>query len=132
MAAPAPLALHPDRLLPPDPAVRAVARRLYEAVRGLPIISPHGHVDARLLADDVPFPDPASLLGTPDHYVTRMLHAAGVPLADLGIGRPELPAADSRRIWWLLCEHWAVFRGTPSRYWLETTLGEGFDVAVRP
>ena len=34
----------------------------------------------RVLADDVPFRDPASLLVTPDHYVTRLLHADGVPL----------------------------------------------------
>src|SRR4051794_16952300 len=119
VAASPPLALHPDRLLPPDPGVRAVARRLYAAVRELPIVSPHGHVDARILADDVPFPDPASLLVTPDHYVTRLLHAAGVPLAELGVGRTDLDEAGSRRVWRLLCEHWPVFRGTPSRFWLE-------------
>ncbi len=83
MPAPVPLVLSPDRLLPADPGIRSVARRLYEAVADLPILSPHGHVDARLLADDVPFRDPASLLVTPDHYVTRLLHAAGVPLAAL-------------------------------------------------
>jgi glucuronate isomerase len=53
-----PLALHPDRLLPVDERVRAIARRLYDAVRGLPVISPHGHVDPRLLLDDEPFPIP--------------------------------------------------------------------------
>lgn len=36
---------HPDRLLPVDPAKRAIARRLYETVSDLPIISPHGHTD---------------------------------------------------------------------------------------
>jgi glucuronate isomerase len=132
MAASPPLALHPDRLLPPDPGVRAVARRLYAAVRELPIVSPHGHVDARILADDVPFPDPASLLVTPDHYVTRLLHAAGVPLAELGVGRTDLDEAGSRRVWRLLCEHWPVFRGTPSRFWLEAELAEIFGVRARP
>jgi glucuronate isomerase len=29
---------------------------LYEAVRELPVISPHGHVDPQLLLDDEPFP----------------------------------------------------------------------------
>jgi glucuronate isomerase len=49
MAPPASLEPHPARLLPPDPGVRAIARRLYEAIRALP----HGHVDRRLLrADD--------------------------------------------------------------------------------
>jgi glucuronate isomerase len=129
---PAPLIRSPDRLLPPEPGVRAVARRLYDAVRELPILSPHGHVDARMLADDVPFPDPAALFVTPDHYVTRLLHAGGVPLADLGVGRGPLPEAESRRVWRLLCANWHLFRGTPSRYWLESEFAEIFDVAVRP
>ena len=74
----APLRLNPDRLLPPDPGLRAIARGLYESVRDLPILSPHGHVDAQLLLADEPFGDPASLLVAPDHYVTRLLHASGV------------------------------------------------------
>ena len=128
----APLVLHPDRLLPPDPGVRAIARRLYGTVADLPILSPHSHVDARVLADDVPFADPANLFVTPDHYVTRLLHASGVPLADLGVGRGQLSEAESRQVWRLLCEHWSVFRGTPSRIWLEAELADVFDVAVRP
>src|SRR6202022_1562417 len=87
-----PLELHPDRLLPSEPGVRATARRLYEAVRELPLISPHGHVDPRLLLDDEPFSGPATLFVTPDHYVTRLLHADGVALDALGVGgggRPE-------------------------------------------
>ena len=87
----APLTLHPARLLPADPGVRGIARRLYEAVRDLPIISPHGHVDPRLLLEDKPFADPTSLLLQPDHYVTRLLHANGVSLADLGVGEGPLP-----------------------------------------
>jgi glucuronate isomerase len=126
------LSRHPDRLLPAEPGVRDVARRLYEAVRDLPILSPHGHVDARILADDVPFADPATLFVTPDHYVTRLLHAGGVPLGDLGVGRTELPEAESRRTWRLLCENWQLFRGTPSRYWLESELADIFDVTVVP
>jgi hypothetical protein len=58
MTGPAPLELHSDRLLPPEPEVRAIARRLYEAVRAAPIVPPHGHVDPRLLLDDDAFPDP--------------------------------------------------------------------------
>ncbi|MFF3500196.1 glucuronate isomerase [Streptomyces sp. NPDC003247] len=132
---PAPTAsspLSPDRLLPADPGVRALARRLYESVRELPILSPHGHVDARLLADDTPFSDPASLLITPDHYVTRLLHAAGVPLTELGVGRGPLAEPEARAVWRGLCEHWAVFRGTPVRYWLESELAEIFGVTERP
>src|SRR5437867_2167632 len=123
---------HPDRLLPPDPGVRAIARRLYEAVRQLPVLSPHGHVDPRLLLDNEPFPDPASLFVTPDHYVTRLLHASGVQLEALGVGRGPLPEAGARQVWRLLCEHWDVYRGTPVRYWLESELAEIFEVSVRP
>jgi glucuronate isomerase len=132
MPAPAPLVLSPDRLLPADPGTRSVARRLYDAVRDLPILSPHGHVDARLLVEDAPFRDPASLLVTPDHYVTRLLHAAGVSLGALGVGRTDLDDGESRQIWRTLCANWHLFRGTPSRYWLEATLADVFDVTVRP
>ena len=126
------LRLHPDRLLPPEPGVRAIARRLYEVVRDLPILSPHGHVDPRLLLDDEPFADPASLLVTPDHYVTRLLHASGVPLDALGVGRGQLAEAEAREVWRLLCSHWDAYRGTPVRYWLEAELAEIFEVSVRP
>ncbi|MBB2914174.1 glucuronate isomerase [Streptosporangium becharense] len=126
------LRLHPDRLLPADPRVRAVARRLYAAVEKLPILSPHGHVDPRLLVDDEPFGDPAALLISPDHYVTRLLHACGVPLGEPGVGRGPLPEADARHAWRRLCEHWAVFGGTPVRYWLEAELAGVFGVTERP
>jgi glucuronate isomerase len=126
------LALHPDRLLPVDPATRAIARRLYDVVRELPVVSPHGHVDPRLLLDDEPFPDPAALFVTPDHYVTRLLHASGVGLEALGVGQGTLSEDDSRAVWRRLCEHWAVFRGTPMRFWLEAELAEIFDVTLRP
>ncbi|MDI3403403.1 glucuronate isomerase [Streptomyces cavernicola] len=127
-----PLQPHPDRLFPADPGVRAIARRLYEAVRELPIISPHGHVDPRLLLTDEPFRDPASLLVTPDHYVTRMLHASGVPLAELGVGRGPLPEPEARVAWRHLCANWAAFRGTPVRYWFDAELSEIFGITERP
>lgn len=128
----APLALHPDRLLPADPGLRAIARTLYDTVRERPIVSPHGHVDANLLLADEPVPDPAALFITPDHYVTRLLHASGVPLERLGVGRGPLTEPEARHAWLLLCEHWGAFRGTPVRYWLECELADIFDVSVRP
>ncbi|MGH3309497.1 MAG: glucuronate isomerase [Streptomyces sp.] len=125
--------LHPDRLLPADPAVRSLASRFYEEIRHLPIVSAHGHIDPVLLADDVPFTDPASLLVTPDHYVTRLLHAHGVDLARLGLAHGDGGEQPSpREVWRLLCEHWWAFRGTPSRYWLEAELAEVFGVFTRP
>jgi glucuronate isomerase len=128
----APLTLHPDRLLPTDPEVRPVARRLYTAVRDLPIVSPHGHVDPRILVDDEPFADPTSLLIQPDHYVTRLLHANGVPLEALGVGAGPLPEDRARTAWRLLCANWHVLRGTPVRFWFDTELAEIFGITRRP
>ncbi|WP_298802345.1 glucuronate isomerase [uncultured Pseudokineococcus sp.] len=131
-----PLRLHPDRLLPADPSTREVARRLHAAVVDAPIISPHGHVDPELVLRDEAFPDPASTFITPDHYVTRLLHAQGVDLADLGVTDADAPVGaappDPRRVWRLLCHHWPALRGTPSRYWLESELAEQFGVTTRP
>jgi glucuronate isomerase len=126
------LRLHPDRLLPPDPTARDIARSLYAAVRYLPILSPHGHVPAAWIADDVPFGDPTSLLISPDHYVVRLLHANGVPMEALGAGGTPLTPNAARAAWRALCTHWAAFRGTPSRYWMENELAEIFGVTQRP
>lgn len=131
---PAPLAPHPDRLLPAEPGVRAIARELYSQVVDLPIVSPHGHVPAEWLADDNPFSDPTTLLLTPDHYTNRMLHsAAGVDLADLGVpvGTP-LSEAQSRAGFRKLCENWHVLRGTPVQFWFESSFAEVFGVTLRP
>jgi glucuronate isomerase len=126
------LSPHPHRLLPADPGVRRLAAELHGRVADVPIISPHGHVPAAWLADDIPFGDPTSLLITPDHYVNRLLHAHGVALSDLGVGRDPLSEADARSAFKLLCAHWDVYRGTPVRFWLEAQLAEIFGVTVRP
>lgn len=131
---PAPLVLNPDRGLPADPAVREIARTLYSSIKDLPIVSMHGHVEASVLADNEPFADPAALLITPDHYVTRLLVSQGVALESLGVrrldGRPV--ETDPRRIWRTFCANWRLFRGTPSRFWLEHELVEILGVPIRP
>jgi len=126
------LRLHPDRLLPAQPRIRSIARRLYAGVRDLPIIAPHGHVDPRILLDDRPFSDAAQLFIQPDHYVTRLLHAAGITLDRLGVGEGPLPPDRARQAWRLLCEHWHLLRGTPVRYWLDSELADLFGITERP
>lgn len=126
------LELHPDRLFPSDPSVRTIAGELYEETRGLPIISPHGHVPADWLAEDRAFGDPTSLLITPDHYVTRLLHADGVALADLGVGQADFGPERSREAFRILCSHWPVFYGTPVKFWLESQLVEIFGADLKP
>jgi glucuronate isomerase len=117
-------------LLPVDPATRDIARDLYQRVAKAPIISPHGHVPVERLADDTPFADPAALFVTHDHYVTRLLHASGVSYDALGLGRES---ADPREVWRLLAEHWHLFAGTSSGYWLEEELHDfGIDSELGP
>jgi glucuronate isomerase len=119
-----------DPMFAIDPRQAGIARELYAAARDLPLISPHGHVDPGLLADDEPFPDPARLLIVPDHYVTRMLLSQGIPPARLGVPRHdgEPVETDGRVIWRLLADNWHLFRGTPSRLWLERTFSTVFGV----
>lgn len=123
---------NPDRLFPTEPHVRAIARRLHAAVRDLPIISPHGHVDPTTLAANAPFSDPTSLLLRFDHYVTRLLHANGVALDELGVGHRDLSEQAARSAWRILCANWAVFRGTPVKDWLDVELSDIFGVTETP
>ncbi|HMT42936.1 MAG TPA: glucuronate isomerase [Chakrabartia sp.] len=125
---PRPLSLHPDRLFPAEPGTRAIAKRLYADVAGLPIISPHGHTDPEWWATDAPFGNAAELLLHPDHYVFRMLYSQGVSLESLGIGNPD---ADPRESWRLFAARYPLFRGTPSRMWLDWVFAESFGMDVQ-
>lgn len=129
----APLTLHPDRFFDSDPAIRRAAAALYEETRALPIISPHGHVDPWLLANDAPFPEPTTLLLTPDHYIFRMLYSQGISMESLGIPtRDGTPVeADPRTIWQRFAEHYHLFRGTPTGVWFDHELHELFGVRVK-
>lgn len=127
------LELHPDRLFPTGDA-RAVARRLFEHVEPLPLLCPHGHTDARWFADDERFANPTELLIRPDHYLLRMLYSQGVALEDLGVRSQcaeERPTPCPRTIWRCFARHYHLFRGTPSRTWLDHTFRTCFDVKRR-
>lgn len=123
-----PLVLHEDRLFPADPATRAIARELYRLVADLPIISPHGHTDPEWWATNRPFGDAAQLLLHPDHYVFRMLYSQGISLDALGIRNDK---ADPRASWRLFAEHYHLFRGTPSRLWLDWVFSAVFGLEQR-
>jgi glucuronate isomerase len=127
------LTLNPDRLFPADPAVRSVAHALYREVAALPIISPHGHTDPEWFASDAPWTNATELLLAPDHYLYRMLYSQGLDLAALGVpDRSGAPAADPRAAWRLFARHYYLFRGTPSRLWLDHVFHEvfGLDIAL--
>lgn len=124
--------IDPNYLFPADLALRTVARDLYDGVRDLPIVSPHGHTDPRWYADNAAFPDPAQLLIVPDHYIFRMLFSQGHRLEDFGV--PTLDGApvetDGRTIWRRFAKSYYLFRGTPTRLWLDYTFQTLFGLDV--
>ena len=122
--------LHPDRLFPVDTRTRSIARGLYVRIKDKPILSPHGHTDPRWFADNEHFIDPASLFVVPDHYIFRMLYSQGIALETLGIPRIDggFVETDPRAIWRVFASHWHLFRGTPTRLWLDHAFSTLFDV----
>jgi glucuronate isomerase len=99
------------------------AEALYQGIKDLPIVSPHGHCDPSWFAHNEAFANPAELLVIPDHYVFRMLYSQGVPLEALGVG-PQGKDADPRSVFRLFSAHWHLFLGTPSRGWINYVLSE--------
>lgn len=126
-----PLRLDPDRFFPTDPRALDVARALYAQVKDLPIISPHGHTDPAWFASDAKFENATELLLVPDHYVLRMLYSQGVAMESLGV-RPNDGAevAAPRDAWRNFASHYYLFRGTPSRIWLDHVFSEVFGIDV--
>src|ERR1700731_4549776 len=121
--------IHPDRLFPADPGTRKIARRLFDYVRTLPIVSPHGHTQAAWFASNDPFPDPARLFVQPDHYVYRILYSQGISFEDIEIGQLELK--DARKVRGIFPSHYYLFRGTPTRMWLDFAFQELFGLQQR-
>ena len=120
------LTLKADRFFDPNPAVRAVAQKLYQTIKNLPIISPHGHVDPNLFVENKPFPNPTELLLIPDHYIYRMLYSQGIPMESLGV-RPldgSSTETNAKKIWKLFGENYYLFRGTPTGMWLNHEFSE--------
>jgi len=114
-----------------EPAHRDIARGLYDSVKNLPLICPHGHVDpAMLAAPHYDYGTPVDLLIIPDHYIFRMLYSQGIALESLGIRRRDgtLVESDHRRIWQLVADHWHLFRGTPTGIWIVDELVNVFGV----
>ncbi|QJF51166.1 glucuronate isomerase [Roseobacter ponti] len=123
---------HEDTLLTGTGA-DCVARALFDVARDLPLICPHGHTDPAWFATDAPFADPAALLVTPDHYITRMFASQRMRLEDFGVERADGrgSAPDPRDIWRRFAEHYYLFRGTPTRLWLDITFDRLFGL-TRP
>ena len=119
-----------DRLFPQDPNGLGLARAIFSSIRDLPILSPHGHTDPQWFATNQPFENPAALFVTPDHYVCRMLNSHGITPEKLGI-KPIVGAnyeRDARKIWKRFASYYYLFRGTPTRLWIDQVLQEVFNV----
>jgi glucuronate isomerase len=121
--------IHEDRLFPAEPGTRKIAKALYEHVKTLPIVSPHGHTQASWFVKNEAFSDPAKVFVQPDHYVFRMLYSQGVSLDDLEIGRAEIK--NPRKVWHIFARHYYLFRGTPTRMWLDFAFQEVFGLQER-
>ena len=104
--------LSSDRLFPIDPSTRNIARNLYEEIFKLPIISPHGHTEARWFAENKPFENPTELFVTPDHYVFRMLFSQGIDLSELGLSSIEnnVSFKKPRDVWRTFAKNYFLFR----------------------
>ena len=127
-----PLRLHPDRFFPADKDSGTIARRLFEKVETLPIISPHGHTDPAWFAFDTPFEDATALFLWPDHYVLRMLYSQGISFERMGLApKGGTAEPDRRKAWKLFAENYYLFRGTPSRTWLDHAFATVFGIDVR-
>ena len=55
------------------------AKRLYEAVRDLPIVDYHCHLQPKEILEDKVFTDIAQMWLGGDHYKWRLMRACGVP-----------------------------------------------------
>ncbi|MEO7363303.1 MAG: glucuronate isomerase [Gemmatimonadaceae bacterium] len=125
--------LNPDRFFDADPAIRRVARALFDETHALPLICPHGHVEPKVLAENHRFANPAALLITSDHSIVRMLYSQGVSMNALGIASLDGAASerDARTIWKQFAERVHLFLGTPSAVWLQHELTDLFGVTEK-
>jgi glucuronate isomerase len=65
----------------------------------------------------------------PDHYVFRMLYSQGISLEELEIGQERI--AEPRKVWRIFASHYHLFRGTPTRLWLDFAFQELFGLTER-
>lgn len=121
--------LHPDRLFSSNAIERDIARRLYDRIKDLPIVSPHGHTDPQWFADNEAFSNATELLIQPDHYLVRMLYSQGISMASLGFGEDnEEKESDPKKIWQTFAKLYYLFQGTPTSLWLDYVFVHVFEL----
>jgi glucuronate isomerase len=122
--------LNEARLFPAEKKTRDIAHIIYNQIKALPIISPHGHTDPAWYAEDINFTDPAMLFIIPDHYLVRMLCSQGYTHAELGVKPLDNTPyeKDPRKIWNIFAKNYHLFLGTPTRMWLDYVFSEIFEI----
>ena len=124
--------LDSNRLLSATGTDSSLALELYNEIRDLPIISPHGHVDPSLFVRNEKFDSPTDLFIYHDHYITRLLHADGVAMVELRKPASDVDFAHAKNAWVKFFERWTMFAGTASGYWFQESLQSVFGITLEP
>ena len=125
--------IYADRLFPADFATRAVARRLYAEVRDLADhLAARAHRPALVRRGcAVPRSGTSVRHAGPLHFP----HALQPGRDARGDGHPapgwRCVETDARKIWRKFAEHYHLFRGTPTRLWLDQAFADLFGMTVR-
>ena len=121
--------LNDNVLMPVDKQTRDLALEIYQHIKNLPIISPHGHTDPKWFDENQAFENPVELLIKPDHYIFRMFYSQGLRLEDFGIARKDGKPVetDPKKIWNKVAENWYLFRGTQVGLWFDAQLKDVFN-----
>ena len=117
-------------LMPVDKYVRDIALDIYNHIKDLPIVSPHGHTEPKWFDENKTFENPVELLIKPDHYIFRMFYSQGLKLEDFGISTVDDKKnieTDPKKIWKKVAENWYLFRGTQVGLWFDAQLKNVFN-----
>ena len=95
----------------------------------LPIVSPHGHTRAAWFAKNEPFPIQQASLCSPTTTLSACSTARGFRLRILRLG--SRAASNPRKVWRIFASHYYLFRGTPTRMWLDFAFQELFGLEQR-
>jgi len=98
------------------------ARRLYDAIRDLPILDPHSHVDVEAVAENEGYSDVWEVEGATDHYVWTAMRKRGVPEARI------TGDASNREKWDALAAVFPEFAGSPTYEWIHLDLKRRFGI----
>ena len=98
--------------------------RLYSQIRTLPIVSPHGHTQAGWFSRNEPFQTPLRCSSSRTITSSGCFTARESRLNNLKSANRIL--MNPRKVWRLFAKNYYLFRGTPTRLWLDYAFQESF------